>query len=218
MMGDLLGRLHGLVLDESVTRPGGAAGDDARREGSPAQDIFAALALLDAVDTKVAPRSRSLLVQLRERVLSADPGEGLPEALLHGNLLHSPDHAVLTDSGPVVVNWKAAGRGPRLADLALLVWGAEWGDGDGVAAAAEAYGKHVELTDEELDRLEAVMYLRPLYLTCFDFRRSVMRGEQPTGQEWWWGLTDPDHIATNAAAARRAFRRTTGEPTRHDGA
>lgn len=207
VIGDLLGRLHALDLDDSVDRPGGAAGDDARREGSPSQDLFAALAYLDAVDTKVAQASRHLLDGLRNQVRSADAGEGLPEALVHGNMLHDPDHVVLTDSGPVAINWKAAGRGPRLADLAFLLWGAEWGDGDGVTAAVDAYRRHVTLTDDELDRLEAVMFLRPLYLTCFDFRRSVTNGEQPTGQEWWWGLIDPDHIHSNATTARKALGR-----------
>ncbi len=207
MMGDLLGRLHALEVDDSVSRPGGAAGDDPHRQGSPSQDLMAALSFLDAVDTKVARGSRGLLEHLREQVRSADTGEGLPEALLHGNLLHNPDHVLLTEQGPVAINWKAAGRGPRLADLAYLLWGAEWGDGDGVEAAVDAYRRHVEVTDHELDRLEAVMYLRPLYLTCFDFRRSVASGDQPTGNEWWWGLIDPDHISANAAATRTALRR-----------
>ena len=207
MMGDLLGRLHALELDDSVGRPGGAAGDDPLREGSPRQDLVAALSFLDAVDTRVAPDSRHLLERLRDQVRAADAGDGLPEALLHGNLLHDPDHAVLTETGPVVINWKAAGRGPRLADLAYLLWGAEWGDGAGVEAAVGAYRRHVELTGAELDRLEAVMHVRPLYLTCFDFRRSVASGQQPTGNEWWWGLIDPDHIHTNATAASSAFRR-----------
>lgn len=207
MMGDLLGRLHTLELDGSVGRPGGAAGNDPHREGSPKQDLVAALSLLDAVDTKVAAGSRYLLNQLREQVRSADAGEGLPEALLHGNLLHNPDHALLTDEGPVAINWRAAGRGPRLADLAYLLWGAEWGNGPGVEAAVNAYRQHIELTEEELNRLEAVMYLRPLYLTCFDFRQSVASGGQPTGNEWWWGLIDPGHISVNAAAARAAFSR-----------
>lgn len=205
-MGDVLGRLHALEVDGSFSRPGGAAGDDPHREGAPGQDLMAALSFLDAVDTKVARGSRDLFERLREQVRSADAGEGLPESLLHGNLLHSPDHVLLTDDGPVVINWRAAGRGPRLADLAYLIWGAEWGDGDGVEAAVDAYRRHVELTDDELDRLEAVMYLRPLYLASFDFRRSVASGEQPTGTEWWWGLIDPDHISANAAAARTAFR------------
>ncbi len=206
MMGDLLGRLHALEIEDSVSRPGGAAGDDPHREGSPIQDLMDALSFLDALDNKVAGKSRELLEHLREQVRSADAGEGLPEALLHGNLLHNPDHVLLTDEGPVAINWKAAGRGPRLADLAYLLWGAEWGDGDGVEVAVDAYRQHVELTDGELDRLEPVMYLRPLYLTCFDFRRSVASGEQPTGNEWWWGLIDPDHISANAAAARTALR------------
>ena len=207
MMGDLLGRLHALELDDSITRPGGAAGDDPHREGSPNQDLMAALSFLDAVDTKVAPASREAFSQLREQVRSANAGDGLPEALLHGNLLHNPDHALLTDSGPVAINWKAAGRGPRLADLAYLLWGAQWGDGDGVGVAIRAYCKHIELTDDELNRLEAVMYVRPLYLACFDFRRSVEGGQQPTGSEWWWGLIDPKHISKNAAAARTALGR-----------
>ncbi len=61
---------------------------------------------------------RERFEQLRDQVRSADDGHGLPEALLHGNLLHAPDHALVTDQGPVAINWKAAGRGPRLADFA----------------------------------------------------------------------------------------------------
>ena len=59
MMGDLLGRLHALPLDDSVSRPGGASGEDPSREGSPRQDLLAALAFLDAVDTKVAAATAS---------------------------------------------------------------------------------------------------------------------------------------------------------------
>ena len=164
MMGDLLGRLHALPLDESVSRPGGASGEDPSREGSPRQDLLAALSFLDAVDTKVAAADRERFEQLRDQVRSADDGDGLPEALLHGNLLHAPDHAVVTEHGPVAINWKASGRGPRLADFAYLMWGTVARRTDWIDAAVDAYRRHVELTDEELDRLEAVMYIRPLYL------------------------------------------------------
>lgn len=209
MMGDLLGRLHALAPDDSVTRPGGASGEDPDREGSPRQDLMAALSFLDAVGTKVSPAGRERFERLREQVRSADDGHGLPEALLHGNLLHDPDHALLTDGGPVAINWKAAGRGPRLADVAYLMWGAPWVEGDGIAAAVNAYRRHVELTDEELDRLEAVMYLRPLYLASFEYRRSLTNGHHPTGNEPWWALIDSDHISATAAATRTAFRRET---------
>lgn len=112
MMGDLLGRLHALAPDDTVTRPGGAGGDDPRRASCPRQDLLAALSFLDAVSTKVPHPHRERFEHLREQVHSADDGHGLPEALLHGNLLHNPDHALLTAQGPVAINWKSAGRAP----------------------------------------------------------------------------------------------------------
>jgi aminoglycoside phosphotransferase (APT) family kinase protein len=208
MMGDLLGRLHALPYDDSVARPGGASGEDPSREGTPRQDLLAALAFLDAVDTKVPAAERERFERLREKVRSADHGEGLPEALVHGNLLHAPDHAVLTDAGPVAINWKASGRGPRLADLAYLMWGTgSWNprvpNQERIDAAANAYRRHVEPTDDELDRLEAVMYVRTLYLTCFGYRRALTAG----AKFHEWGFIHPrDYYSSTATAVRAAFR------------
>jgi Ser/Thr protein kinase RdoA (MazF antagonist) len=201
MMADLLGRLHALPFDESVSRPGGASGEDPSREGSPRQDLLAALAFLDAVDTKVAAADRERFEQARDQVRSADDGQGLPEALLHGNLLHAPDHAILTEQGPVAINWKASGRGPRMADFAYLMWGT-WLDADSIDAAVNAYRRHVEVTDEEFDRLAAVMGIRPLYLMGFDYRRCVERSQQPT-VDWF----DPEYLSAAAAATRAAFNK-----------
>ena len=202
MMGDLLGRLHALPLDESVSRPGGASGEDPNHEGSPRQDLMAALAFLDSVDTKVTASGRARFERLRELVLAADDGDGLPEALLHGNLLHSPDHALLTDHGPVGVNWMSAGRGPRLADFAWLMWGT-WRDPVLVDAAVNGYRRHIELTDEEFDRLEGVMHLRPLFLASFVVRRNIMEGKDEDAL----AFVDPEYLRTTADATRKAFRR-----------
>ena len=201
MMADLLGRLHALPFDESVSRPGGASGEDPSREGSPRQDLLAALSFLDAVDTKVAAADREQFEQARDQVRSADDGHGLPEALLHGNLLHAPDHAILTEHGPVAINWKASGRGPRMADFAYLMWGT-WLDADSIDAAVNAYRRHVEVTDEEFDRLAPVMAIRPLYLMGFEYRRYIERGQQPK-VDWF----DPEYLSAAAAATRAAFRR-----------
>jgi Ser/Thr protein kinase RdoA (MazF antagonist) len=209
MMGELLGRLHALPYDESASRPGGASGEDPSREGTPGQDLLAALSFLDVVDTKVAGAERARFERLRDLVCSADDGHGLPEGLLHGNLLHAPDHAVLTGQGPVAINWKASGRGPRLADFAYLIWGTgswrprrpneEWID-----AAVSAYRRHIEPTEDELDRLEAVMYIRALYLTCFGYRRALANG-RPFNE---WGFIEPaEYFSATAAATRAAFRR-----------
>jgi Ser/Thr protein kinase RdoA (MazF antagonist) len=209
MMGDLLGRLHALPHHDSVSRPGGASGEDPSREGTPRQDLLAALSFLDAVSTKVAAAERERFERLRDKVRSADDGHGLPEGLLHGNLLHAPDHAVLSERGPVVINWKASGRGPRLADFAYLIWGTgSWNprrpDQERIDAAVNGYRRYVEPTGEELDRLEAVMYIRTLYLACFGYRRAVTNGQ--TFNEW--GFIRPrEYFTATAAATRAAFGR-----------
>ncbi|MEU8223938.1 phosphotransferase [Kribbella sp. NPDC048915] len=210
IMADLLGRLHALPSDDSVSRPGGASGEDARRMGTPRQDLLAGLAFLDVVDTKVAAADRERFQQLRDQVRSADDGDGLPEALLHGNLLHAPDHAVIGPNGPAAINWKASGRGPRLSDLAYLLWGTgNWAptrstNTERVEAVVAAYRKHVELTDEELDRLEGVMFIRPLYLVCIGYRRDLLNGD--SFNEWAF-IEPPAYFTTTAAATRAAFRR-----------
>jgi Ser/Thr protein kinase RdoA (MazF antagonist) len=209
MLGDLLGRLHALPYDDSARRPGGASGEDPSREGTPRQDLLAALAFLDAVDTKVPAAERERFERLRDKVRSADDAHGLPEGLLHGNLLHAPDHAVLTDQGPVAINWKASGRGPRIADFAYLIWGTgSWNprqpNQERIDAAVNAYRTHIEPTDDELERLEAVMYLRTLYLTCFGYRRAV--NDSMKFREWWF-IRPPEYFSETASATRAAFRR-----------
>ena len=208
VLGDLLGRLHALPLDESVTPPGGAEGGDSSREGSPRQDLLAALAFLDSVDTKVAPADRDQFEALRERVRTADAGEGLPEALVHGNLLAgNPDHAVMTEDGPLVVNWKGAGRGPRLVDLGWVLWGC-WQERNAIPLI-DANRRHVELTDEELDRLDAVMAIRPLYLTSFGYRRNILLG----WDEDALGFSDPEHLRAVADVVRQRFAETPAAST-----
>jgi Ser/Thr protein kinase RdoA (MazF antagonist) len=219
ILGELLGRLHALPYEDCVSRPGGASGEDPGREGAPRQDLLAALSFLDAVDTKVAAADRERFEQLRDRVRSADDGHGLPEGLLHGNLLHAPDHAILSDQGPVAINWKASGRGPRLADLAYLIWGTgSWNprrpNQEQLDAAVSAYRLHIEPTEDELGRLEAVMYVRTLYLACFGYRRALTNGREFNE----WGFIDPpEYFSATAAATRTAFGRRSPARQRNGG-
>lgn len=73
--------------------------------------------------------------------------------------MHVPDHAILSDRGPVGINWKASGYGPRLADLGYLMWGT-FHDQESVGAVVCAYREHVDLTPDELDRFEPPEYFR----------------------------------------------------------
>jgi Ser/Thr protein kinase RdoA (MazF antagonist) len=147
---------------------------------------------------------RDQFEELRDAVRSADDGDGLPEALLHGNLPHAPDHVLRTEQGAVAFNWTASGRGPRLADLAWLLR-VSWGDAKLIEPAVEAYCRHVELTDEELDRLEGVMYIRPLYLDAFGYRRTLAGGGTPGPDVR--RFSDPQNTRATAEAARAAARR-----------
>jgi Ser/Thr protein kinase RdoA (MazF antagonist) len=111
--------------------------------------------------------------------------------------------------GPVAINWKASGRGPRLADFAYLVWGTgSWNprrpNQEWIDAAVNAYRRHVEPTGDELDRLEAVMYIRTLYLACFGYRRALTNG-RPFDE--WGFIEPPEYYSSTAAAVRAAFRR-----------
>ncbi|MGH3540394.1 MAG: hypothetical protein ACRDQJ_19210 [Pseudonocardiaceae bacterium] len=63
--------------------------------------------------------------------------------------------------------------------------------------------RHIEPTDEELDRLQELLYVRTLYLTCFGYRRAINAGA--TFREWGF-ITPPDYYDATAAAARAAFR------------
>ena len=65
-----------------------------------------------------------------------------------------------------------------------------------------AYRWHVELTDEELERLEAVM---PLCLGCFSYRHELVNGRQPSQEVS--GFANPEHIGAIAAETRAAYRR-----------
>ena len=176
---------------------------------APRQDLLAALAFLDAVDTKVAAADRERFEQLRDQVRSADDGHGLPEALLHGNLLHAPDHAVLsrTRAGRDQlegVRARTAPRRLRLSDLGHGSWDPRRPNQECIDAAVNAYRRHVEPTDDELDRLEAVMYIRTLYLVCFGYRRAVTDGVRFRE----WGFIDPpEYFSSTAAATRAAFCR-----------
>lgn len=200
-LAEVLGRLHSLPVGAAIDRPGGSTGEDPSREGGPRQEIEASLAFLNAVDTKVPSAERARFEALRARVLAADDGAGLPEALIHGNVMHSPHHAIVTEQGPALINWKASGLGPRMVDFAELVWGTPSAD---LQAVVDTYRRYVDVTDDELERLEAVLWRRPLYITCFGYRRNLTYG---LTQNVFWFIEPPEGFGEVADAVRKAFKR-----------
>ena len=84
---------------------------------------------------------------------------------------------IFTADGPVLVDWTAAGRGPRLASMALVLrssWAA--------VPFMKGYARNVTLTDEERDRLAGLLFSRQLidlvFRLCRDPESAVTRAKK----------------------------------------
>jgi Ser/Thr protein kinase RdoA (MazF antagonist) len=206
-LGELLGRLHTLpAAGGSVARDGGAEEHDGGfHVGRPKEDLRAAMSFLVSVEDKVNAAAREKFEWLRDQVENADDAEGLPEALTHSN--YHPWAAVGTPGNLSIVGWAGSGRGPRLPALAwLLRTAAERNGTANVAAVMHGYSKHVQLIDEELDRLPAILNMRALWLECLGFRMTVNAGGTPVLNEGWMQPNSHEHANRVAAQAIAAVR------------
>jgi Ser/Thr protein kinase RdoA (MazF antagonist) len=207
--GALLGRLHALPDEISAGLPAaGALHHYVPQGGGPAAQLAAASYWLDSVADKVPSDRQRLYDNLRAQLAAADPCRDLPQAFIHpdpvlANLLQ-PESGELT-----LIDWSGAGRGPRLAGLALLLWVGGLNEGgwspEYVDAIVAGYREHIQPTGDELTRLADVMRIRPLVHACHIYRRALNGGKSPDGNEWWW----PDDLLVAAISnhARAAFER-----------
>ena len=154
-MGDLLGRLQTLPDgDGAVTRPAGSWHHLSKAGGARTEDVTALEMLL--VEPQHAP--------LRDELATIDLLDDLPHALLHPDF--GTPNAMLTDDGPVLIDWTGAGRGPRLAGLGLLLACCA-GIVGAVDAVVDGYAPHITLEPEELDRLGGAIRQFGLVLDCW---------------------------------------------------
>jgi aminoglycoside phosphotransferase (APT) family kinase protein len=200
----LLGRLHALpAAGGAVARDGGSYEQFGGYEvGRPKQDLAGAMSVLVSVEDAVPPEGRAMFEWLRDQVENADDAEGLPEALVHGN--YHAWAAVGRPGNIVIVGWAGSGRGPRLPDLAWLLLTAAEGGTDQVDLVVRGYREHVQLTQEELDRLVGVLKIKPLYLMCHDYRASVRAGGQMPNFDGAAWAAHGEQLAARVTAALRA--------------
>ncbi len=106
-----------------------------------------------------------------------------------------------------MIDWTGAGKGPRLAPLAVLIWACGLGnDGwspDRVDSVVAGYRSRVRLRRDELARLGAAMRIRPLVFACWRYRHAVVSGKSPDGREWW--MPSDDLVESISARALAAF-------------
>jgi Ser/Thr protein kinase RdoA (MazF antagonist) len=158
MLGAMIGRLHGLAVPSGADRPAGALHHFA--EGTMADELRAVVGWLDAIEARAPAGSGTALQTVRAAVVAADGGDGLPEAFVHPDPV--PKNAVFTASGPVLVDWTSAGRGPRLASLTLVLR-----SGWAAAPFMSGYARMVTLTKDERERLAGLLFSRALINAAF---------------------------------------------------
>jgi len=157
-LGALVGRLHRARPAGAADRPAGALHHYA--EGTPADELHAARRWLRDIEPRVAAADRDQLDLLRRALAEADDATGLPEAFVHPDPV--PKNTVFTKDGPVLVDWAGAGRGPRLASLALVLRSSWAGP-----RFMRGYATSVELEAEERRRAPDVLMTRALIDIAF---------------------------------------------------
>jgi Ser/Thr protein kinase RdoA (MazF antagonist) len=169
-LGDLLGQVHTLAAERGPTqRAAGSLHHLPDYEGPPSQDLAAAAALLDDLDGRIPPRLLHVYESLQALLVNGDDADGLPESFIHPDPARS--NVIATSDGLVLIDWTGAGSGPRLASLAVLLQSV---GPKHVKDIVGGYRTHCDLTAEELDRIEGALWVRPLWLACWQCWLAVV--------------------------------------------
>jgi Ser/Thr protein kinase RdoA (MazF antagonist) len=211
--GDLLGRLHLLRVpspDGPLTREAASLHHYAPGGGGLDAELKAAEEWLGALQNQIPESGRQHYERLREEIGTADAGRDLPAALVHPDPVLK--NFLLSEAGqPILIDWTGAGLGPRLASLAILLWSSALENGSWSAQRVDAvvagYRSHIALEPLELERLEAVMRIRPLVFACWRYRHALRSGRIPDGREWWWPKSEITQAVANRAVSGLAHRR-----------
>lgn len=157
------------LLGRLATRPGAdvpVGGGWHRLGATPSQEIDAALRLGGQIGSSVA--------ELVDTLAGADDGTGLPEALIHADL--TPPNAVPRgEQPPVIIDWIGVGRGPRTWPLAFLLFAA---GPSGARRGLDRYTRATSLSEEERQRLPAMMVARPLALDLWSVAQERLSARQ----------------------------------------
>jgi len=172
-LGAIIGHLHGLAGPPGAPRAAGALHHFA--EGTMADELGAAAGWLDSVEDRVPGGAAAAFDTIRAAVAGADGGDGLPEGFVHPDPV--PKNVIFTADGPVLVDWTAAGRGPRLPSMTLILR-----SGWAAVPFMKGYARTATLTGEERDRLAGLLFSRQLidlvFRVCRDPESAVMRAKK----------------------------------------
>jgi len=172
-LGAMIGHLHGLAVPAGADRPAGALHHFA--EGTMTDELRAAGEWLDSVADRVPAGGTWAFDTIRAAAAAADGGDGLPEGFVHPDPV--PKNVIFTAGGPVLVDWTAAGRGPRLPSMTLLLR-----SGWAAVPFMKGYVGKTTLTGDERDRLAGLLFSRQLidlvFRVCRDPESAVSRAKR----------------------------------------
>lgn len=199
-LGEMLGELQTLpAAGGAAARPGGAWHHLA--DGGPAEEIEAVLALLAERADAAGRADQPQCAMLARELADADDGAGLPMALIHpdfvlANVIVSPER------GMVVVDWTGAGRGPRAWPLAFLLYAEGAKNPPRADLIVSGYRRQVTLEPAEIERIPAMMRVRPVVLAAWSF----CLGRQSAGQAARAAVTARQVAETVGPRVVAAFR------------
>jgi Ser/Thr protein kinase RdoA (MazF antagonist) len=179
-LGEMLAELHaGPPAGVAMARPGG--GWHHLVDGTGPDEVAAARVLLADRTDQVTTADRAAYDALRRGLDDLDDGAGLPAAFTHPDFV-LPNVIASPEGGMVVVDWTGAGTGPRAWTLAFLLWAEAARNLPRVDLVAAGYRRHLRLEPEELRRLPAMMYARPVVLAVWSYclGRSTLAGAAGT--------------------------------------
>ena len=137
-----------------------------RLGATPAHEVAEALLLGGQIGSSVG--------ELVHTLAHADDGTGLPEALIHADLV-PPNAVPRGDQPPVIIDWIGAGRGPRVWPLAFLLFTA---GPRGARRSLDRYTRSISLSEEELGRLPGMLITRQLALDLWSVAHERMTVQQ----------------------------------------
>jgi hypothetical protein len=195
ILGALLGRLH--ARPATNVRPGGAW-HHLCPQGSPADEIAAALAMLDSAQARAKAGEHAAYDAIRAHVADLDDAADLPHGFVHPDFV--PANAIATGESLTIVDWAGSGRGPRLWSLGFLLWAAGH-DLRLVDWVVSRYRRHITPERAELSRLDGAVAARPLLISTW----KVCHGYQSAARLKAELPADRRRAAEIADRARAAF-------------
>jgi len=134
------------------------------------------LVLLGECAAAAAPADRPHYAMLARELADADDGDGLPAALIHPDFVLA-NVIASAERGMVLVDWTGAGHGPRAWPLAFLLYAEGAKNPPRADLVVAGYRRQVSLEPEEIERIPAMMWVRPVVLAAWSLCMGRSTGQ-----------------------------------------